>query len=130
MRGQRLVTTDHGLGGGGRLGLLSALFDRFLTVSRFSASVLGVPAHKTRVVYGGANPQRFAPDPEVGRDGGLSVGRLTPHKGIDRLIRALPDAARLTVAGTGGTTVVHPNGITRFCCGNSLAGRTSSSRGR
>jgi glycosyltransferase involved in cell wall biosynthesis len=102
MRGQRLVTTDHGLGGGGWLGLLPALFDRFLTVSRFSASVLGVPAHKTRVVYGGADPQRFAPDPEVGRDGVLSVGRLTPHKGIDRLIRALPDGARLTVAGTGG----------------------------
>jgi glycosyltransferase involved in cell wall biosynthesis len=32
----------------------------------------------------------------------LFVGRLTPHKGIDRLIRALPDGARLTVAGTGG----------------------------
>jgi glycosyltransferase involved in cell wall biosynthesis len=102
MRGQRLVTTDHGLGGGGWLGLLPALFDRFLTVSRFSASVLGVPAHKTRVVYGGADQQRFAPDPEVRRDGVLFVGRLTPHKGIDRLIRALPDGVRLTVAGTGG----------------------------
>jgi glycosyltransferase involved in cell wall biosynthesis len=102
VRGQRLVTTDHGLGGGGWLGLLPALFDRFLTVSRFSASVLGVPAHRTRVVYGGADPQRFAPDPELSRDGVLFVGRLTPHKGIDRLIRALPDGARLTVAGTGG----------------------------
>jgi glycosyltransferase involved in cell wall biosynthesis len=101
-RGQRLVTTDHGLGGGGWLGLLPALFDRFLTVSRFSASVLGVPADRTRVVYGGADPQRFAPDPQVSRDGVLYVGRLTPHKGIDRLIRALPDGARLTVAGTGG----------------------------
>jgi glycosyltransferase involved in cell wall biosynthesis len=102
MRGQPLVTTDHGLGGGGWLGLLPALFDRFLTVSRFSASVLGVPAHKTRVVYGGADTRRFAPDPDIGRDGVLFVGRLTPHKGIDRLIRALPDGARLTVAGTAG----------------------------
>jgi glycosyltransferase involved in cell wall biosynthesis len=102
MRGQRLVTTDHGLGGGGWLGLLPALFDRFLTVSRFSASVLGVPADRTRVVYGGADPQRFGPDPDVRRDGVLFVGRLTPHKGIDRLIRALPEGARLTVAGTGG----------------------------
>jgi glycosyltransferase involved in cell wall biosynthesis len=32
----------------------------------------------------------------------LSVGRLTPHKGVDRLIQALPDGARLTVVGTGG----------------------------
>jgi glycosyltransferase involved in cell wall biosynthesis len=102
LRGQRLVTTDHGLGGGGWLGVLPALFDRFLTVSRFSASVLGVPAHKTRVVYGGADPQRFAPDPDLSREGVLFLGRLTPHKGIDRLIRALPDGARLTVAGTGG----------------------------
>jgi glycosyltransferase involved in cell wall biosynthesis len=102
IRGQRLVTTDHGLGGGGWLGLLPALFDRFLTVSRFSASVLGVPAQRTRVVYGGADERRFAPDPDQRRDGVLFVGRLTPHKGIDRLIRALPEGARLTVAGTGG----------------------------
>jgi glycosyltransferase involved in cell wall biosynthesis len=101
-RGQRLVTTDHGLGGGGWLGLLPALFDRFLTVSQFSASVLGVPAHRTRVVYGGADEQRFAPDPDRSREGVLFLGRLTPHKGIDRLVRALPAGARLTVAGTGG----------------------------
>jgi glycosyltransferase involved in cell wall biosynthesis len=101
-RGQGLVTTDHGLGGGGWLGLLPALFDRFLTVSRFSASVLGVPPHRTRVVYGGADPKRFTPDPGLFRDGVLFVGRLTPHKGIDRLIRGLPEGARLTVAGSGG----------------------------
>src|SRR3954464_11260484 len=89
VRGQRLVTTDHGLGGGGWLGLLPALFDRFLTVSRFSASVLGVPADRTRVVYGGADPRRFLPDAEVRRDGVLFVGRITPHKGVDRLIQAL-----------------------------------------
>jgi glycosyltransferase involved in cell wall biosynthesis len=100
--GQRLVTTDHGLGGGGWLGLLPALFDRFLTVSRFSAGVLGVPAGRTRVVYGGADPQRFVPDPGLSREGVLFVGRLTPHKGVDRLIRALPDGVRLTLAGTGG----------------------------
>jgi glycosyltransferase involved in cell wall biosynthesis len=102
LHGQRLVTTDHGLGGGGWLGLLPALFDRFLTVSRFSADVLGVPADRTRVVYGGADPQRFAPEPGLSRDGVLFVGRLTPHKGVDRLIPALPEGARLTVAGTGG----------------------------
>ena len=102
LRGQRLVTTDHGLGGGGWFGLLPALFDRFLTVSRFSAAVLGVPAHRTRVVYGGADEQRFAPDPGTVRSGVLFVGRLTPHKGIDRLVRALPHGVRLTVAGTAG----------------------------
>lgn len=101
-RGQRLVTTDHGLGGGGWFGLLPALFDRFLTVSRFSASVLGVPATKTTVVYGGADAECFTPEPDERRDGVLFVGRLTPHKGIDRLLRALPYGARLTIVGTGG----------------------------
>jgi glycosyltransferase involved in cell wall biosynthesis len=102
MHGQRLVSTDHGLGGGGWLGLLPALFDRFLTVSRFSASVLGLSAGRTRVIYGGADPRRFRPDPDLRREGVLFLGRLTPHKGIDRLIRALPEGARLTVAGTEG----------------------------
>jgi glycosyltransferase involved in cell wall biosynthesis len=101
-RGQRLVMTDHGLGGGGWFGLLPALFDRFLTVSRFSASVLGVPPGKVRVVYGGADPMRFCPDDDVRRSGVLFVGRLTPHKGVDRLIRALPAGARLTLVGTPG----------------------------
>jgi alpha-maltose-1-phosphate synthase len=101
-RGQRLVTTDHGLGGGGWFGLLPALFDRFLTVSRYSASVLEVPPRKVRVVYGGADPRRFSPDPSVQRSTVLFVGRLTPHKGVDRLIRALPDGARLTIVGDRG----------------------------
>jgi glycosyltransferase involved in cell wall biosynthesis len=32
----------------------------------------------------------------------LFVGRLTPHKGVDRLIAALPEGARLTVVGSTG----------------------------
>lgn len=101
-RRQRLVVTDHGLGGGGWGGLLPRLFDRFLVVSRFSAATLGVPDSKTRIVYGGVDPSRFHPNPETPRDGVLFVGRLTPHKGVDRLIEALPQRARLTIVGSGG----------------------------
>jgi glycosyltransferase involved in cell wall biosynthesis len=97
-----LVTTDHGLGGGGWLGLLPALVDRFLTVSAYSAQTMGAAPWKTRVIYGGADPERFRPDPEDRRAGALFVGRLTPHKGVDRLIRAMPDGAALTVAGSEG----------------------------
>jgi len=97
-----LVTTDHGLGGGGWAGLLPALVDRFLVVSQFSARTLGSPPAKTRVIYGGADPHRFHPDPDLPRDGVLYVGRLTPHKGVDRLLRALPPGKRLTIVGTGG----------------------------
>ncbi len=100
-RRSHIVVTDHGLGGSDWLGVLPRLFDRLLAVSRYSASILGIASSKTRLVYGGADPQRFAPDGGV-REGVLFVGRLTPHKGVDRLIRALPDGATLTVAGTGG----------------------------
>jgi glycosyltransferase involved in cell wall biosynthesis len=101
-RSRGLVVTDHGLGGGDWWGLLPRLFDRFLAVSQHSATVLGAPPAKTRVIYGGVDPRRFKPDPESTRTGVLFVGRLTPHKGLDRLIEALPDGARLTIAGTGG----------------------------
>jgi glycosyltransferase involved in cell wall biosynthesis len=102
VRGRRLVVTDHGLGGGGWGGLLPRLFDRFLTVSRYSAETLGAPPARTRVIYGGADPQRYRPGPQEDRQGVLFVGRLTPHKGVDRLLRALPDGAHLTVVGTAG----------------------------
>ncbi len=101
---RRLPTavTDHGLPGGDWAGLLPLLFDRFLTVSSYSARELGAPASRTRVIYGGADPERFAPDPNAVRRGVLFVGRLTPHKGVDRLIRALPEGAELRIAGSAG----------------------------
>ncbi|MGH8823741.1 MAG: glycosyltransferase family 4 protein [Jiangellaceae bacterium] len=99
---QRLVNTDHGLGGGDWLGVLPRLFDRFLTVSEYSARTLRAPAARTRVIYGGADPDRFTPGGPSDRQGVLFVGRMTPHKGLDRLIRALPTGATLTVAGSAG----------------------------
>jgi glycosyltransferase involved in cell wall biosynthesis len=101
-RRRATVVTDHGLGGGDWFGLLPRLFDRFLTVSQHSADVLDAPRARTRVVYGGVDAHRFTPGDDGARRGVLFVGRLTPHKGIDRLIRALPAGASLTVAGTGG----------------------------
>ncbi len=101
--GRSLAVTDHGLGGGGWCGMLPRLFDRFLVVSRFSATTLGVPPDRTAVLYGGADPVRYHP-PARGedREGVLFVGRLTPHKGVDVLIRAMPADVPLTVVGTGG----------------------------
>lgn len=101
-RRQVVVTTDHGLGAGRWGPLLPALFDRFLTVSHYSTQTLGIPPDDARTIYGGADPVRFAPDPALPRDGVLFVGRITPHKGVDRLIQALPPGASLTVAGTEG----------------------------
>jgi glycosyltransferase involved in cell wall biosynthesis len=53
-------------------------------------------------VYGGADPARFKPDPDAARRGVLFVGRLTPHKGVDRLIEALPQDAELRIVGSAG----------------------------
>ncbi|HZU77371.1 MAG TPA: glycosyltransferase family 4 protein, partial [Dehalococcoidia bacterium] len=99
--GRRTAVTDHGLPGGDWAGLLPRLFHRFLAVSAYSARVLGSPPARTRLVYGGADPRRFFPDGSA-RGGVLFVGRLTPHKGIDRLITALPAGAALQIAGTDG----------------------------
>ena len=101
-RGQVAAVTDHGLSGGDWAGLLPRLFDRFLPVSAYSARELRAPPGRTRVIYGGADPVRYAPDPAVPRDGVLFVGRLTPHKGVDRLIAALPPGARLRIVGSSG----------------------------
>jgi glycosyltransferase involved in cell wall biosynthesis len=103
-RVRRLPTavTDHGLGGGDWAGLLPRLFDRFLTVSEYSARELRAPASRTRVVYGGVDPDRFSPDRDAVRRGVLFVGRVTPHKGLDRLIEALPENVELRVAGSAG----------------------------
>ncbi len=101
-RGAKTAVTDHGLQGGDWGGLLPRLFDRFLTVSRYSADELHAPTALTRVIFGGADPVHFRPDPAAARQGVLFVGRLTPHKGIDRLIGALPPGESLRLAGSAG----------------------------
>ena len=100
--GAGTAVTDHGLLGRTWGGLVHRLFDRFLAVSRCSAELLGAPPARTQVIYGGADTRRFTPVPGADRDGVLFVGRLTPHKGIDRLIRALPAGAGLRIAGSAG----------------------------
>jgi glycosyltransferase involved in cell wall biosynthesis len=102
LRRRATVVTDHGLGGGDWFGILPLLFNHHLAVSHYSASLLDFPPAKTTIIYGGADPRRFAPLTDGARRGVLFVGRLTPHKGIDRLIAALPRHASLTIAGTGG----------------------------
>ena len=77
------------------------------------------------MVYGGADPHRFSPRPVTDRHGVLFVGRVTPHKGIDRLIRALPAGATLTVAGSashagGSPEAGYPALLSRLAAGRAV----------
>lgn len=101
-RGLSTAATDHGLQGPEPRRLIAPLFDRFLMVSRYSARELRTPPHRTSLVYGGADPQRYWPDEAISRRGVLFVGRVTPHKGIDGLIQALPAGAALAIVGSSG----------------------------
>jgi glycosyltransferase involved in cell wall biosynthesis len=107
-RRQSLAVTDHGLPGTTWHGILPRLFHMFLTVSEYSAHELGAPRERTRVIYGGADPSRFAPDPSQSRNGVLFVGRITPHKGVDRLLQALPAGAVARIAGSDGHDPLPP----------------------
>jgi alpha-maltose-1-phosphate synthase len=102
LRHQGMAVTDHGLGGSNWAGLLPRLFDHFLLVSEYSALELHAPPERTRIIYGGADPNRYLPDASVARDGVLFVGRLTPHKGVDRLLEALPIGASARIVGSTG----------------------------
>jgi glycosyltransferase involved in cell wall biosynthesis len=99
LAGASIFVTDHGSSGVelGRKLRLDHLFDGFLEVSEFSASF--APPDRRRVVYGGADLNRFAPGLRAESPFALFVGRLMPHKGVDWLIRAMPHDARLVIAG-------------------------------
>lgn len=92
---------------------------RVLCVSHYTAewvTALGVPADRIRIIPNGTDPERFRPgtaDPWRRRLGLehrtvlLTVGRLVPRKGVDRLIRVVArlresfSALALVVAGEG-----------------------------
>lgn len=81
-----------------QLGLLD-MVDQVIAYSDFGGSLYQTTA-PIAVVKGGVDADRFTPASTVAeRDHVLYVGRLLPHKGIDRLITALPPELPLTVCG-------------------------------
>lgn len=102
--GMPAVGTD--LGGGedplmlGQRGL--GLLDGVLSISRYAHDLIDTAvAGRHEVLVGPVDTDRFTPHPSRARDPSLvlCVGRIMPHKGIDRVIDALPPGLQLAVAG-------------------------------
>jgi glycosyltransferase involved in cell wall biosynthesis len=102
LAGLPVCVTDHG-GDSSRLGReigLLDLVDCVVPVSAFSASNLPASCKPIVVIKGGVDATVWTPsESPMTRDRILYVGRLLPHKGIDRLIQALPPGLPLTVCG-------------------------------
>lgn len=96
-----ICVTDHGGMSSPlvkQLGVLD-IVDQVIAYSDFGASLYRTLA-PIAVVKGGVDGSWFTPPREpIVRDRVLYVGRLLPHKGIDRLIAALPPELPLTVCG-------------------------------
>jgi glycosyltransferase involved in cell wall biosynthesis len=96
-----LFLTDHG-GHTSTIGQelgSNDLADRIICYSDFGASLWRTRAPVT-VIKGGVDTTYFRPPAwRPPRDRILYVGRLLPHKGIDRLIDALPADLPLTICG-------------------------------
>ncbi|WP_422925922.1 glycosyltransferase family 4 protein [Singulisphaera sp. PoT] len=96
-----ICVTDHGGTSSPfveHLGILE-LADQIIAQSDFAASFFRTST-PIEVIKGGVDASRFTPSPvPVVRDRVLYLGRLLPHKGIDKLIAAMPPELPLTVCG-------------------------------
>ena len=101
--GRRVFATDLGGGGWDVSAYVSTdrWFNGLLHISEYSRTVYGHGGKPwARVILGGVDTDRFAPDPSVPRGGAaLFVGRLLPHKGVSDLIAALPENMALDLVG-------------------------------
>jgi glycosyltransferase involved in cell wall biosynthesis len=80
---------------------IGAIFDGFHAQSAFAAASFRDFNAPVQVIPGPVNSHVFVPPSVSERDPEevLAVGRMMPHKGFDKIIRALPDELKLTVVG-------------------------------
>jgi glycosyltransferase involved in cell wall biosynthesis len=101
--GRRVFVSDLGGGGWDVSGYVNTdrWFHAHLHISDYSRSLAGHAGwDRARVVLGGVDVERFAPDSTVPKEPlVVFVGRLMPHKGVNDLIEALPDGLNLEVVG-------------------------------
>jgi glycosyltransferase involved in cell wall biosynthesis len=100
---QRVFVSDLGGGGWDVSAYVSTdrWYDGHLHVSEYSRTVNNQTDKAwSHVILGGVDTEKFSPDENVARNGKiLFVGRLLPHKGVDALVKALPEGMKLEVIG-------------------------------
>jgi glycosyltransferase involved in cell wall biosynthesis len=101
--GKRVFATDLGGGGWDIGGYINTnnWFHGHLHISEFSRRVAGQASDpRAQVIFSGVDTDKFSPQPKVSKTGGvLFVGRLLPHKGVDRVLEALPAEIPMEVIG-------------------------------
>ena len=82
---------------------IGRIFDMFLAYSAFCANSFKDLQGRVEIIPGPVDTGYYRPDDTITRDPTLilAVGRILPHKGFDRIIRALPAHLRLVIAGSG-----------------------------
>lgn len=119
LNGRRVFVSDLGGGGWDVSAYISTdrWFHGHLHLSEYSRRVFGHELSPTaHVIGGGIDVQRFSPIPRApARRDVLFVGRLLPHKGVDDLIRALPQGMSLRIVGPepGAETRAHLSNLAR-----------------
>jgi glycosyltransferase involved in cell wall biosynthesis len=100
---RRVFVTDLGGGGWDLSAYISTdrWYHAHLHISEYSRRVNGQDGdERAHVILGGVDTEKFSPDESVARGSkALYVGRLLPHKGVDDLVRALPEGMSLEVIG-------------------------------
>ena len=103
MTGRKVFASDLGGGGWDISSYIStdAWYHGHLHISEYSRMIAGHDNNpRAHVILGGVDTKKFSPAPSIKhRDYVLFVGRLLPHKGIDDLIRAMPDDLELQIVG-------------------------------
>ncbi|MBA3240683.1 MAG: glycosyltransferase family 4 protein, partial [Acidobacteria bacterium] len=104
LSGRRVFVTDLGGGGWDISAYVSTKnwYHAHLHISEYSRRVNGHDGdRRAHVILGGVDASKFSPDGAHPRDATkvLFVGRLLPHKGVDDLLKALPQGMSLEIIG-------------------------------
>ncbi|HEX6183918.1 MAG TPA: glycosyltransferase family 4 protein [Pyrinomonadaceae bacterium] len=102
--GRRVFVSDLGGGGWDVSAYVSTdrWFHGHLHISEYSRRAAGHEGSaRAHVIMGGVDADKFRPSEtmEEGERPVVYVGRLMPHKGVDDLVEALPEGARLELVG-------------------------------